>query len=111
MILECSNVTLGYDNRIVAGNINFSINNGDYLCIVGENGTGKSTLIKTLLGLIKPLDGKVNVNVGKSLKGVGYLPQQTAIQRDFPASVWEVVLSGVLNEEHNSPFYLKRDKN
>ena len=111
MILECSNVTLGYDNRIVAGNINFSINNGDYLCIVGENGTGKSTLIKTLLGLIKPLDGKVNVNVGKSLKGVGYLPQQTAIQRDFPASVWEVVLSGVLNEEHNSPFYSKRDKN
>lgn len=110
MILECKNVTLGYENRIVAENINFSIDEGDYLCIVGENGTGKSTLIKTLLGLINPLQGKVSVNVGKSLKGIGYLPQQTQTQKDFPASVWEVVLSGVLNTGHKSPFYSKEDK-
>lgn len=110
MILECKDVTLGYENRIVAENINFSINEGDYLCIVGENGTGKSTLIKTLLGLINPLQGKVSVNVGKSLKGIGYLPQQTQTQKDFPASVWEVVLSGVLNTGHKSPFYSKEDK-
>lgn len=110
MILECKDVTLGYENRIVAENINFSIDEGDYLCIVGENGTGKSTLIKTLLGLINPLQGKVSVNVGKSLKGIGYLPQQTQTQKDFPASVWEVVLSGVLNTGHKSPFYSKEDK-
>jgi zinc transport system ATP-binding protein len=110
MILECKDATLGYENRIVVENLNFSISEGDYLCIVGENGTGKSTLIKTLLGLIHPLQGKVSVNVGKSLKGIGYLPQQTQAQKDFPASVWEIVLSGVLNTGHKSPFYSKEDK-
>lgn len=110
MNIECKNVTLGYENRIVAKNVNFSINQGDYLCIVGENGTGKSTLIKTLLGLISPLQGKISINAEKSKKGIGYLPQQTQAQRDFPASVWEVVLSGVLNTRHKSPFYSKEDK-
>jgi zinc transport system ATP-binding protein len=79
--------------------------------IYGLNGTGKSTLIKTLLGLIKPLNGEVIANVqGKNHKGVGYLPQQTQAQKDFPASVWEVVLSGVLNNDHRCPFYNKKDK-
>lgn len=111
MVFECNNVTLGYENRIVASNLNFSLNEGEYLCIVGENGTGKSTLIKTLLGLIKPLEGRVKVDTGrKAGKGIGYLPQQTQAQKDFPASVWEVVLSGVLNSEHRSPFYSKADK-
>lgn len=111
MVFECNNVTLGYENRIVASNLNFSLNEGEYLCIVGENGTGKSTLIKTLLGLIKPLEGRVKVDTGrKAGKGIGYLPQQTQAQKDFPASVWEVVLSGVLNSGHRSPFYLKADK-
>ena len=111
MVFECNNVTLGYENRIVANNLSFSLNEGDYLCIVGENGTGKSTLIKTLLGLIKPLDGKINVDTGKrTIKGIGYLPQQTESQKNFPASVWEVVLSGVLNSGHKSPFYSKADK-
>lgn len=111
MIFECKDVTLGYENKIVAKNLNFKINQGDYLCVVGENGTGKSTLIKTLLGLIKPLSGEVIANVqGKNHKGVGYLPQQTQAQKDFPASVWEVVLSGVLNNDHKSPFYNKKDK-
>lgn len=111
MIFECKDVTLGYENKVVAKNLNFKIDQGDYLCIVGENGTGKSTLIKTLLGLIKPLNGEVIANVqGKNHKGVGYLPQQTQAQKDFPASVWEVVLSGVLNNDHRCPFYNKKDK-
>ena len=106
MIFECKDVTLGYENKVVAKNLNFKIDQGDYLCVVGENGTGKSTLIKTLLGLIKPLNGEVIANVqGKNHKGVGYLPQQTQAQKDFPASVWEVVLSGVLNNDHRCPFY------
>ncbi|WP_442899566.1 metal ABC transporter ATP-binding protein [Eubacterium ventriosum] len=111
MIFECKGVTLGYENKVVAKNLNFKIDQGDYLCVVGENGTGKSTLIKTLLGLIKPLNGEVIANVqGKNHKGVGYLPQQTQAQKDFPASVWEVVLSGVLNNDHRCPFYNKKDK-
>ena len=111
MIFECKDVTLGYENKVVAKNLNFKIDQGDYLCVVGENGTGKSTLIKTLLGLIKPLNGEVIANVqGKNHKGVGYLPLQTQAQKDFPASVWEVVLSGVLNNDHRCPFYNKKDK-
>ena len=111
MIFECKDVTLGYENKVVAKNLNFKIDQGDYLCVVGENGTGKSTLIKTLLGLIKHLNGEVIANVqGKNHKGVGYLPQQTQAQKDFPASVWEVVLSGVLNNDHRCPFYNKKDK-
>ena len=111
MIFECKDVTLGYENKVVAKNLNFKIDQGDYLCVVGENGTGKSTLIKTLLGLIKPLNGEVIANVqGKNHKGVGYLPQQTQAQKDFQASVWEVVLSGVLNNDHRCPFYNKKDK-
>ena len=111
MIFECKDVTLGYENKVVAKNLNFKIDQGDYLCVVGENGTGKSTLIKTLLGLIKPLNGEVIANVqGKNHKGVGYLPQQPQAQKDFPASVWEVVLSGVLNNDHRCPFYNKKDK-
>lgn len=111
MIFECKGVTLGYENKVVAKNLNFKIDQGDYLCVVGENGTGKSTLIKTLLGLIKPLNGEVIANVqGKNHKRVGYLPQQTQAQKDFPASVWEVVLSGVLNNDHRCPFYNKKDK-
>ena len=111
MIFECKDVTLGYENKVVAKNLNFKIDQGDYLCVVGENGTGKSTLKKTLLGLIKPLNGEVIANVqGKNHKGVGYLPQQTQAQKDFPASVWEVVLSGVLNNDHRCPFYNKKDK-
>ena len=111
MIFECKDVTLGYENKVVAKNLNFKIDQGDYLCVVGENGTGKSTLIKTLLGLIKPLNGEVIANVqGKNHKGVGYLPQQTQAQKDFPARVWEVVLSGVLNNDHRCPFYNKKDR-
>ena len=109
--IECENLALGYEGKAVVSGLNFKVNKGDYLCVLGENGAGKSTLIKTLLGLIKPLNGEVIANVqGKNHKGVGYLPQQTQAQKDFPASVWEVVLSGVLNNDHRCPFYNKKDK-
>lgn len=108
MIFQLENVDLGYENIIVANNLSFSVEEGNYLCIVGENGTGKSTLIKALLGLIRPMNGKIFVD--KKQKGIGYLPQQTNAQRDFPASVWEVVLSGNLNGKSFKAFYSKRDK-
>lgn len=103
-IIKCDNVTLGYEGKNIIENISFEINHGDYLCIVGENGTGKSTLMKGLLGLIRPYSGKISVNCNE----IGYLPQQTQIQRDFPASVHEIVLSGCLNKKR-IPFYTKKD--
>ncbi len=90
----CKDVAIGYNNYIITQNINFSVNHGDYLCIVGENGSGKSTLIKTLLRLINPLHGSVEFTEKLIHSRIGYLPQQTELQKDFPASVWEIVLSG-----------------
>ncbi len=106
----CENLSIGYEGKIVFDNINFTIKEGDYLCILGENGTGKSTLMKTLLGLQKPIGGKIIINKGELKNSMGYLPQQTAIQRDFPTSVYEVVLSGCLARQGFSPFYNKREK-
>lgn len=97
MLIEVEDVSLGYDGDSILDGLSFSVEKGDYLCIVGENGTGKSTLIKTLLGLIAPLKGTVKYSDGLRKSEIGYLPQQSAIQRDFPSSVMEVVLSGSLN--------------
>jgi len=110
MILKCENLTLGYDGRAVVTNLNFEINSGDYLCIVGENGSGKSTLMKTLLNLQSPLSGTIETGDGLKRNEIGYLPQQTVVQRDFPASVWEIVLSGNLSRTGLKPFYSKEDK-
>ena len=104
----CKNVTLGYEDGAVAENISFKVNKGDYLFVLGENGSGKSTLVKTLLGLTPVLKGEISGSV--SHKEIGYLPQQTAIQRDFPASVWEIVLSGCLSKCGLRPFYNKEEK-
>lgn len=109
-LIDCQNLTLGYDGKEVARDLSFSVNEGDYLCIVGENGSGKSTLIKTLLGLIPPLAGTVEFNDGLSQNEIGYLPQQTTIQKDFPASVREVVLSGCLSRLNGRPFYGQGEK-
>lgn len=95
---------------MVAHDLAFSVNEGDYLCIVGENGSGKSTLIKTLLGLIHPLSGTVTFGDGLKQTEIGYLPQQTIVQRDFPASVHEVVMSGCLNRIGMRPFYGRAEK-
>ncbi|MBR1738020.1 MAG: metal ABC transporter ATP-binding protein [Firmicutes bacterium] len=109
-LLTVENISLGYEQHIIIKNLNFSVNAGDYLCIVGENGAGKSTLIKTLLCLIKPIDG--NILLGDELKKneIGYLPQQTSIQKDFPASVWEIVLSGCQGRCGLRPFYNNEEK-
>ena len=109
-LLSFDNLTIGYENNPVVENLSFSIDQGDYLAILGENGAGKSTLLKTMLGLIKPLKG--SISFGKEVKKteIGYLPQQTVVQRDFPASVWEIVISGCLGRNGLMPFYSKKDK-
>ena len=108
--LICENLTLGYNSKVILENLNFSVNKGDYLCIVGENGSGKSTLMKTLLHLLKPLAGTIRTGDGLLADEIGYLPQQTEVQRDFPASVREIVLSGCQSRCGRRPFYNKAEK-
>ena len=105
MQILCKNLSLGYENHIVSENVTFSVAPGDYLCIVGENGAGKSTLMKALLGLHPPIAGSIEFSDGLRQNEIGYLPQQNSLQRDFPASVQEVVLSGCLNRCGLRPFY------
>ena len=107
--IKCSDLKMGYEDGVVFENLSFSVNKGEYLCIVGENGSGKSTLMKGLLGLVNPLGGSIEYGEGLEKKGIGYLPQQTDIQSDFPSSVYEVVLSGTLNLRR-IPFYSKEQK-
>ncbi len=120
-IINCENLTVSYEGKTIIDNLSFGIDRGDYLCIVGENGSGKTTLMKTLLGLKKPDGGSVRFEDGCDVCGnkqkdcrkdhkIGYLPQQTDFQKDFPASVWEIVLSGTLNEKKFKPFYTRTDK-
>lgn len=106
MQISCKCVTLSYEGKSVISNLSFELYKGDYLCIVGENGSGKSTLVKGLLGLKKPSSGEIIINSER----IGYLPQATSIQKDFPASVFEVVLSGCLNDKSFFPFYTKKQK-
>ena len=111
-LIKCENIALAYDGKEVASDISFQVNRNDYLCIVGENGSGKSSLIKAILGLIKPTRGQIVFGDGLRQSEIGYLPQQTAVQKDFPASVNEVVLSGCLNSSRAfAPFYTKEQKN
>lgn len=109
--ITCNHLTLGYDGKTVASDLNFKVNQGDYLCIVGENGTGKSTLIKTLLGLREKISGEMLTGDGLNAHEIGYLPQQNIMQKDFPATVWEIVLSGTLSGCGNRPFYGRQEKN
>lgn len=108
--LECKNLTLGYNSRIILKDLNFSVNKGDYLCILGENGSGKTTLMKTILRLHKPISGTIETGDGLLPDEIGYLPQQTLVQKDFPASVREIVLSGCQSRCGNRPFYNKAEK-
>ena len=109
-LLSFENIAIGYDNNPIVENLTFAIEKGDYLTILGENGAGKSTLLKTMLGLIKPLSGRIVFNAEVKKTDIGYLPQQTVVQRDFPASVWEIVISGCLSKNGLRPFYSKEDK-
>ena len=106
----CQNLAIGYDGRMLLQDINFSVNEGDYLCIIGENGSGKSTLMRTLLHLQPPVSGKIMLGAGVKSDEIGYLPQQTVIQKDFPASVREIVLSGCQNRVGLRPFYNRSEK-
>lgn len=108
--LTCRNLCLGYDGKEILHNLNFEIYAGEYLCIVGENGSGKSTLMKTVLGLQKPLSGEILTGDGLSSNEIGYLPQQTIVQKDFPATVSEIVLSGCQGACGIRPFYTKEEK-
>lgn len=108
--IKCENLTLGYDGVPVTEPVSFEVNKGDYLCIIGENGAGKSTLVKTLLNLIKPLSGTITMGDGLKQEEIGYLPQQNSMQKDFPAAVAEIVLSGTLNTAKFRPFYGKAQK-
>lgn len=109
-LIECRDLSLGYEGKTVVSNINFQVDSGDYLCIIGENGSGKSTLMKTLLGLKKPISGEIIMGDGLKSNEIGYLPQQTIVQKDFPASVKEIVRSGFLNKMGLRPFYTKEEK-
>lgn len=108
--ITCKDLAIGYDGRAVASGLNFSIDKGDYLCIVGENGAGKSTLVKTLLGLLKPVSGEIKFGDNLASHDIGYLPQQTPVQKDFPATVWEIALSGTLSKCGSRPFYGSKEK-
>ena len=108
--LTCENLKLGYDGNVIIDNLSFSVNSGDYLCIVGENGSGKTTLMQTILKLKAPISGKIVMSEGLKQTEIGYLPQQTALQKDFPASVYEIVISGCLNKCGFRPFYSKKEK-
>ena len=107
--LICKNLTLGYGTKTVIENLSFEVNKGDYLCIVGENGSGKSTLMKTILRLHKPTAGTITTGDGLLADEISYLPQQTEVQRDFPASVREIVLSGCQSRCGRRPFYNKAE--
>jgi len=110
VLLNCEDLAFGYEGRTVLSGLNFSVEEGDKLCVVGENGSGKSTLLKGLLSLIPPAEGKLVKSPRLAAKDIGYLPQESPLQKDFPATVSEVVLSGRQNRRGLAPFYNKADK-
>ena len=109
-LLTCEKLALGYDGNVILQDLSFQVEQGAYLCIIGENGSGKSTLMRTILGLQPALGGKISTGDGLKQTQIGYLPQQTVVQRDFPASVWEIVLSGCQSRCGLRPFYSKEEK-
>ena len=109
-LITCQDLALGYESHAILEHLNFSVNAGDYLCIVGENSSGKSTLMRSMLGLQKPLGGSIEFGDGMRQNEIGYLPQQTAIQKDFPATVWEIVLSGCQAHLGKRAFYNRSEK-
>ncbi len=110
LLLRCEHVDFGYENQDAVIDVSLEVNTGDYICIVGENGSGKSTLMKGILGLLKPTAGHIEVSEELKRAGIGYLPQQTEVQKDFPATVFEVVISGCLGKRGNRPFYSAKER-
>lgn len=111
MLFEVCNLTLGYEKDIIIKDISFTVNEKDFIIVTGKNGAGKSTLIKGILGLIKPRGGYINFDKSLDKKQIGYMPQETKVDATFPASVYEIVLSGTINKMGFKPFYSKALKN
>ena len=109
ILMQGKDITIGYEGDVVIPDFTFTVEQGDYICIVGENGSGKSTFVKTILGLIEPLKGRIAYN-GLRSNEIGYLPQRPLIQRDFPSSVTEIVLSGCLNRHRRLFGYSREEK-
>ena len=109
-LLTIKDLSFGYDSKAIISGLNFTVDEGDYLCIVGENGSGKTTLMKTILGLREPISGQIITGDGLKRSQIGYLPQQTIVQKDFPASVCEIVLSGFQGQMGLRPFYNRQEK-
>lgn len=109
-LITAENLNVGYEGKSVAENINFTVDSGNYLCILGENGAGKSTLMKTLLSLKSPVSGKLELEKSIIKNKIGYLPQQTEVQKGFPATVFEIVLSGFVSKCGLRPFYGRKEK-
>lgn len=109
-LIECKNLSIGYNDKVICKDISFTVEKGDYICIIGENGCGKSTLLKTILGLNKSVSGKIKFDNNFNKNQIGYLPQQSEMQRDFPTVVKEIVMSGFLNKMGFRPFYNKSEK-
>lgn len=110
ILLDCRDAALGYEGKPVWEHLNFQVRSGDYVCIVGENGSGKSTLVKSLLGLLHPMAGEIVRSPSLHSGAIGYLPQQTKAQKDFPATVTEVVRSGFLSSRGMRFFYTPKEK-
>ncbi|MFV0517863.1 MAG: metal ABC transporter ATP-binding protein [Aminipila sp.] len=110
ILISCENITLGYDGKELIKGLSFQVKDGSYTGIIGENGAGKTTLMKGILGLHKILDGKISFLEGLKQTEIGYIPQQSSLQKDFPATVMEVVLSGRLSNHGLIAFYNKTDK-
>ena len=109
-LITMKDVTIAFEGAVAVDRVSLTVDRGDYLVIVGENGSGKSTLMRAMLGLVKPRSGRIAYGDGLVQNGIGYLPQQTAAQRDFPASVEEVVLSGCVNRMGASFFYGRAER-
>ena len=103
-LITLRDVTIAFEGVPAVEHVSYQVNRGDYMVIIGENGSGKSTLMRAL---VHPCAGTVRYGDGLKRNQIGYLPQQTAVQRDFPASVEEVVLSGCINQLGSRFFYGK----
>lgn len=109
-LLQCENVALGYQKTVLVEGLNLEVHRGDYLCVIGDNGVGKSTFVRTLLGLQPALAGRITLGDGLRPQDLGYLPQQTVVQRDFPATVEEIVRSGCVSRMGWRPTLSKAER-
>lgn len=108
-LLECKNLSVSFDGRPIIKDLSFTVNEKDFICIIGENGTGKSTLTNAMLGLIPITSGSIELH-GICKSDIGYLPQKLKVENNFPASVYEIVMSGFVGKSFFNPFYTKSQK-